>query len=215
MTNWPYNRDIPLGANNPSNDRPLMTQNTNSTDSLIAEDHISFGVENGGFHKQSRYTLQTGKPLGLIADSGTAYVKSVPMGTPTFNSNQLFFTNGNNINALEYQLTRTDTPNRTTFSTNTKYSLPGYDGTGGWTFIPGGLVLMYGTTPPTSGSGSVSVPFPYPANRMSSIYSLTLAIVDASPNSLLSYSYSGLSTSGFTARSSQSGKTFTWMAIGI
>lgn len=47
-----YNRDIPDAPNNPSNDQPLMKTNTNSTDDLIAVNHYSFNVANGGKHKK-------------------------------------------------------------------------------------------------------------------------------------------------------------------
>lgn len=37
-----YNRDIPDGPNNPSNDQPKMKTNTNSIDDWTAIDHIKF-----------------------------------------------------------------------------------------------------------------------------------------------------------------------------
>lgn len=51
MTNFDYNTDIPFATNDPSADQPLMQQNTNSIDGIIAVDHISFGFDNGGYHK--------------------------------------------------------------------------------------------------------------------------------------------------------------------
>lgn len=50
-----YLRDIPDGPNNPSNDQPNMKINTNSTDDILAVDHVSFNTANGGTHKQSTY----------------------------------------------------------------------------------------------------------------------------------------------------------------
>ena len=52
MTTFPYNRDIPAGQNNPSADRPLMTENTNSIDDIFQVNHTSFEVANGGTHTQ-------------------------------------------------------------------------------------------------------------------------------------------------------------------
>ena len=59
MTNFPYNRDIPDGPNNPSVDQPDMKENTNSIDELINQDHISFEQNNGGFHKTIHQPNQT------------------------------------------------------------------------------------------------------------------------------------------------------------
>lgn len=47
---FPYNTDIPAANNDPSDDQPLMRQNTNSINQLIAVDHITFGNATGGQH---------------------------------------------------------------------------------------------------------------------------------------------------------------------
>lgn len=52
MTNFAYNNNIPNGPNNPSADWPSMQTNTNSTSGIIAIDHVGFGVNGGGLHKQ-------------------------------------------------------------------------------------------------------------------------------------------------------------------
>ncbi len=50
MTTFTYTRDIPDGPHNPSADQGPMKVNTNSTDDIIAENHYSFGVAEGGKH---------------------------------------------------------------------------------------------------------------------------------------------------------------------
>lgn len=49
---FPYNTDIPAANNDPSDDQPLMRQNTNSINSLIAVDHVTFGNATGGQHNK-------------------------------------------------------------------------------------------------------------------------------------------------------------------
>lgn len=47
-----YNNGVPAANNNPSVDQPDMLTNAQSINSIIAVDHISFNVTNGGTHKQ-------------------------------------------------------------------------------------------------------------------------------------------------------------------
>ena len=47
-----YYTDIPAGSHTPGRDRPLMTTNTNSINSIIAIDHYTFGTGSDGKHKQ-------------------------------------------------------------------------------------------------------------------------------------------------------------------
>ena len=52
--NYPYKTDIPLATNKPSVDQPNMKINTNSINSIIATDHLTFGTATGlltdGYH---------------------------------------------------------------------------------------------------------------------------------------------------------------------
>src|SRR6188508_1037394 len=57
MTQFNYNRNIPFATNSPAADQPNMLTNTNSTDDLIAVDHNSFNVPDGGYHKIIHQTL--------------------------------------------------------------------------------------------------------------------------------------------------------------
>lgn len=47
-----FNTGIPAANNNPSVDQPDMLTNNQSTDGILAVDHISFNTANGGTHKQ-------------------------------------------------------------------------------------------------------------------------------------------------------------------
>lgn len=55
MTNFTYDIGVPAAPNNPSNDQPLMLQNTVSISGIWNVDHIGFGAANGGTHQQVTY----------------------------------------------------------------------------------------------------------------------------------------------------------------
>lgn len=87
-----YTKDIPNAPNNPSKDQPNMKVNTNSTNDLIAVDHFSFNVANGGKHEQVQLPVRIGSDFPAIIGQGTAYSKAIGFG----NDAQLFwrFANG-------------------------------------------------------------------------------------------------------------------------
>lgn len=75
MAIFNYNRDIPDGPNNPSNDQPLMKTNTNSTDEILAVDHVSFEAQNGGTHKQVSF-FSNNVPGALGANTSVIYTNA-------------------------------------------------------------------------------------------------------------------------------------------
>lgn len=92
MTQFDYERDIPFEDNNPSVDQPDMKINTNSIMDLLAVDHITFNLQNGGAH--TKVQLQEGVyPVGLQNGFETLYAK-VATGANPANSGELFFTRG-------------------------------------------------------------------------------------------------------------------------
>lgn len=190
MTNFSYNRDIPDGPNNPSNDQPLMKVNTNSTDDLIAVDHYSFGVNNGGLHKQVQLPELLAVPGGLIANSETVYSKAVN------STGQLFFTRG---------------------SAGTEIALTsGVNGdvinaANGSTFLAGGLLIQWGTSAVVSGAGSVSFNTAFSANA----YSVSITSVRSATNVDTVYFVSS-NSSGFNYFNTSGGgiASIKWIAIG-
>ncbi len=144
MTNYGYTRDIPAANHNPSVDQPSMKTNTNSIGSLIGEDHYTFGVSNGGFHKQIRLPDLTNinSLAPRIANSGTLWTQKA-ISTGVTQESNLFYVPDQTTD--EYQLTRTITASKTLFGLNIQnYNGVGSAFEGGWTFLPGGLLLQYG-----------------------------------------------------------------------
>ena len=80
MTNFAYNDNIPASANNPSQDQPKMQVNTASSKAILAVDHFTFGVDNGGTHQQ--VTLTNEVTPSIPAGASAALYSSNPT-TPT------------------------------------------------------------------------------------------------------------------------------------
>lgn len=194
MTVYPYTTNIPAGGNNPSTDRPNMTENFNSTNGLIAEDHYGFNGANGGFHKQARMPALVSIPTDRIDNCGTIYVKSL-------GNRQLFYVNDQTTN--EYQLTRVSNTNFATFSANP-----------GWTFLPGGMLMQWGQNTSSSGA-TINFPFPF----TTSCYSVQCTVTQNTTNRHFIYVRSFSNSSFVTTQLDSSGdaesSTFTWIAIGI
>jgi hypothetical protein len=87
-----YNNAVPAANDNPSVDQPDMLINVQSTESLIAVDHISFNTANGGTHKQVTFNnvaapgAQTDPQSILYTKAGTASTKA-----------EMFFRNENGV----------------------------------------------------------------------------------------------------------------------
>ncbi len=219
MTNFAYNRDTPDGPNNPSNDWFKMQINTNNTDDLINEDHVSFGEANGGFHRRVRFIETTIPAIG--ADQSALY------GKASGNSQIWGTTEGG---GKEYQLTRFQDADIARFGKYINYSSPGnYTINGGWSFLPGGLLYQYGlvthsTTIPT---GSNEGPFTYAvafttSNVILNVTPLFYSGVIGQPESQALCPVEGtVSSTGFqikaitTAASPSAFKGFYFTAVGV
>lgn len=92
MSMFTYNRDIPDGPNNPSNDQPKMKTNTNSTDDILAVDHVSFNDTPGGTHLQTTYSSKNAAGAQVDPQS-VVYTGNGTASTVA----QLFFRNQNRI----------------------------------------------------------------------------------------------------------------------
>ncbi len=216
MTNYPYFRNIPGSQNNPSNDQSPMRTNTNSSDSLIAEDHYSFGVTNGGFHKQVRLVDFSTFPLGTINGIGTLYTRLATSTSPSTESNLFYIPDTKPFpqDPDQYQLTRTITGSFPQFGTDLTYGMPADPGRlGGWTFLPGGLLLQYGTQAHTS-STNTSVLFPV---AFTTVFSVTTGGEAVGDEDRANIAIRSLSTTGFTAHTTSSSDLtkIHWMAIGV
>lgn len=188
VTNYPYTTNIPLGTNKPSVDQPNMQINTNSINSIIGTDHLTFGTATGsevdGWHTVIHSVPQVSDPVA-ITGFGQIYTKTVS------SDQQLFYESGGGIIS---QLTSSIAP-----STN------------GFSYLPGRLLIQWGQDALT---GIVTYPNAFSASAYS--IQLTLAGTQAS-GGRVAYSVTSSSSTGFnyqltTANVSPS-LTY-WIAIG-
>lgn len=157
-----FNPNIPQSTDDLSDSQGDLLQNNLALDASFGRDHLPFSnlTADNGKHKfveMVSATLPAPVP-GLSAGSGTIYTKSV--GTPT--ESQVFYTP--DASGAEFQLTRALSASSTLFGTNTAYGTPpvGFSQAGGYTFLPGGLLLQYGliSNIGMANSGTATISFP-------------------------------------------------------
>lgn len=117
-----YNRDIPDAPNKPSVDQPKMKTNTNSIDTLLAVDHVSFGPNTNGYHTIIHEVTQVADPAP-VALFNQIYSKNYTPDTASAVADTQLFT----MTALGI------------ISQLTGYS----DDTDGWQWI-GGVLIQWG-----------------------------------------------------------------------
>lgn len=205
MTNYPFNQNFPNPPDNPSDDVGGMQVNSQSTFGIIAEDHFGFGVNNGGLHQKARLVNQLGIPSGTASGMGTIYTKTVATSSTT-NESTLFYNPDASLN--EYQLSRTIAPKGASFGKNNIYSSVF---TGGWTFLPGGMILQYGQTPVLTSGSQV----PFIVQYTNNVFSVTAILLDTNSGKVVQLS--NFLTASFTVNFNPtgSGEAISWMAIGV
>lgn len=229
--NLNYFTNIPFASNDPSIDQPNMQTNTNSISAWVDVDHYGFKDASnlGGLHTQVTMPTLAGLPVRLLSNSGILYTKSLAVYPPDpQTSNNLFYTAG--TSTKEYQLTRCINNNTqfNLFGVNTVgYAAPTAPVTslnGGWTFLPGGLLLQYGfcNYAPTSTGLTLNVVFPieFTFNPYSITTSVTRISTGAVPT--IAIRDGSVTTTGFTAflnlynlpGATNASNSFAWMAIG-
>jgi hypothetical protein len=191
-----------------------MKTNTNSIDSLIDEDHFSFGETNGGLHRQVRLPLRGGGsgtiPPGLVAGEGTLYTK-------TSGETSLFYTP--DASTDEYQLTRTITASKAQFATNTNYAPIVANRLGGWTFLPGGMMLQYGIADVAAKGSATTIVYPTAFTGVP--FSITIGSITGegnNPSANNQFVKDGTVTNSqfeVVNSSSSSNRKIYWMAIGV
>lgn len=185
MSVFTYNDGVPSTNNDPSDDQPDMLTNTQSIKGIWGIDHYTFGVgvDIDGRHKQCSMANQTAPGIPTGSD-GVYYVNNdVPMFQNTSNANNFI-------------ATYTGTP--TAAST-------------GKTYLPGGILMQWGTVSSPGGSGTVNF-----STAFSAIYNVQLTIRrDVSSTTVGVYVDTAPTTALFKYIISSSGSnSLFWIAIG-
>lgn len=200
-----YTTGIPVSGDSLGGTRDRIRTNFEEIATVTAVNHVAFNSLGEGKHKFLQMPEQASAPT-TAADEGGFYAK---VGASPAQTN-LFFRGESD--GFEYQLTRAISASTTRFATNTAYVA---NHTGGWTFLPGNLLLQYGarTTPGTSGTITFPVAF------TTGYYSITIGLSrnDSSSNQSFYVDNSvavSLTSFAYDSTSSATDPIY-WMAIGV
>lgn len=196
-----YTANTPQSGQTLGFTRPVINSNFQTINTAFAVNHIAFNISGAGKHKFVEMPNQSVIPSPLASAEGTIYCKSSGIA-------QLFFTPG--ISGNEYQLTRAINAGFSEFGTNTAYAA---NHTGGWTFLPGGMLLQYGLRSSPGASGAISFPTTFTNNP----YSITVSLYRASgDHNVLVSSATPPTTTGFNYICDTGGSIGVfWTAIGV
>ncbi len=163
----------------------------------FAINHVGYDETGEGKHKFLQMPEQASAPASA-ANEGAFYAKDAT-GTNIFYRAE--------SSGEEYQLTTVSDGNIATFATNTTYVA---DHDGGWTFLPGGLIMMYGLRDSlSSGNNTVTFPFAFPT----AVFCVTTTMVRDSSNTDVLYAHT-VTTTNFVMRNTSSSNSGYWTAIG-
>ena len=151
--NFTYNNNVPNPPDNPSVDVPDMQTNSMSIESIIGVDHVTFNTNGGGIHKQ--VTLANEAAPGLGDGNGVLYGNVGPSNSWPFWQNSL----------QSFQVIGGNSANLPRFATNTNYqassgTIPSTNG--GWSYLPGGMMIQYGIATSTHFDTRIDFVFPTP-----------------------------------------------------
>jgi len=208
--NVTWNSNIPFATNSPSVDQPNMQINNNNNILIWQADHIGFnsGPGNSGLHNSVTLFNQVGIPNTNQTGATVTYSKIVTGQTQDFETSD--------VGAHEYQMTRFIDASFALFGTNTAITL----GNGGWTFLPGGLLLQYGnynTPPALAVTGTITFPITFTGNP----FMIQATLIAKAGGTTQAHTISVINTtvSPTTFEWNYEGTTsytgFYWMAIGV
>jgi len=153
---------IPKGSQSLNQTFQSIQDNFTNYKTVVGINHFAPNTANQGKHTFVEMPNFSGTPT-TFAGEGSIFSR-------TRNGySQVWYTP--DAGAVRYQLTRCDDANFSTFAAYTPYGAPpaGFTQSGGWTFLPGGLLMQYGfygKSGATGSSGSIEFPvnfsfFPY------------------------------------------------------
>lgn len=150
-----YTRLIPLTGESLGGTRARVATNFLQIYNVMGINHIDFNDGSGGQgkHKFLQMPEQASAPA-TAANEGGIYVKEAGGVSNAFFRSE--------SNGSEYRLTAISDANIATFGTNTAYAA---NHVGGWTFLPGGLILQYGRRTAPGSSGTVTFPIAFPSGN--------------------------------------------------
>ena len=133
--------------------RDQIRTNFEVIDTVNTVNHIAFGGSGQGKHKFMQMPVQSSAPT-TASNESALYTKT------SGSRRELYFRSKSD--GSEYQITRVLDGSFTEFATNTAYAA---NHTGGWSFLPGGLIIQYGlfTLPVAANTGTITFPMAFPS----------------------------------------------------
>ena len=137
-----YFPNIPQASDDPSVSQGLILQNFQTIGTDFSVNHVALGaVSNAGKHNFVEMVNQSSIPA-TTANEGSLYTEAVTRSGVT--ESQIFYTADGNTTE-KYQISTILHAAQSLFGKNTNnYNSVGTAYTGGWTFLPGGLIFQYG-----------------------------------------------------------------------
>ena len=200
-----FTTDIPVSGDSLGGTRDRIRTNFQEIATVEAVNHIAFNSLGEGKHKFLQMPEQASAPT-TAANEGGFYSK---VGANPAETN-LFFRGESD--GFEYQLSRAISASTARFANNTAYQA---NHTGGWSFLPGGLLMQYGARSSPGSSGTITFPVAFTTGY----YSITIGISRNNSSSTQNvYIDNSVATSpssfAYDSTSSASDPIY-WMAIGL
>ena len=206
-----YNAGIPNATDYLSDSQQNIKDNFSSANTIFGNNHYAFNAaSNNGKHKEIEMVNQA-DPTGLDLE-GIIYTKKDAQATP---QSQMYYVSDGNSSDI-YQLTNAIHDNYSTFSTNGEYQVGPPSLYGGWTFLPGGLILQYGynSVEASTSTFTYNFPFAFP-NTVFNIQMTPFRAASSPGSTVQQWLVSGWSLSQFQIYNNGSHSfSFNWMAIG-
>lgn len=201
---YPIDTSIPSANNDPADDQPLMKDNFSNISSFLSVDHVAPGTTNNGFHSQTHFNTNQSAP-GLSGAVSVQYANTYSSQSWPYWQNALgsFLMLG-----------------------------PSNSGSNGYTTLPGGIIIQWGSVNGTHGSNNTfsngdfgtvtfatsNIAFPNNCYSVFTTLGYNFSTVgDPGQTSNISVDTSSLSKTSFTWTYPQNSNVYTsffWLAIG-
>lgn len=202
-----FTSNVPVSGDSLGSTRDRIRSNFQQIAIVEAVNHVAFNQTGQGKHTFLQMPEQVSAPVTLVDEA--AFYSKVAVNPAEAN---LFFRAENN--GFEYQLTKSVSASTGLFGVQTNnYNGSGTDKNGGWTFLPGGMLMQYGQV--TSFGANSSKVIPFPVAFTSGCFSITLGRisgVDVSSQVVVNAA-AGMSNFTLTNYSGVTTQVY-WMAIG-
>lgn len=207
-----YTNSIPIAGESLGSTRDRVRGNFEEIAAVEAINHIAFNAVGKGKHKYLQMPEVTASGVGVpvtLPNEGGLYVDVGPNPAQA----NLFFRAENN--GFNYQLTKTIAASSALFGVNiNNYNAVGVNFTGGWTFLPGGLLLQYGLAINLPANGTKTVTFPVAFTTACFSISLSPVTSNNPTSQLILNANPGLTSFVINNNSSTFNRAF-WIAIGL